>query len=166
VTLALALACILAISRGRLGSKTLIADGFDATIFPVAAVQHARSERLQGRLFTEFGWGGYVVYAWPEQKIFIDGGTDFFGEDLFREYSKIKRLVPGWRESLSRWEISLALLNRQSSLAHELMRDGRWDLAYCDSLAVMLRRSLPASDSMVDADSAEGRLADCGHRRR
>jgi hypothetical protein len=133
----------------------------------VNAVQHARSERLQGRLFTEFAWGGYVVYAWPEQKIFIDGGTDFFGEDLFRQYSKIKRLVPGWREVLSRWEISLALLNRQSTLAHELIRDGPWSLLYCDSLAVMLRRS-PRRPGLTagDADSAEGRLADCGHSRR
>ena len=61
--------CFLAGARGRLGARRVIADHFDSTIFPVAAVQHAREERLQGRIFSEFTWGGYVVYAWPEQKI-------------------------------------------------------------------------------------------------
>ena len=167
IGLVLIFVVFLAGARGKVGSRRLIADQFEPTIFPVAAVQHARSERLQGRLFSEFAWGGYVVYAWPEQRIFIDGGTDFFGEDLFRQYSKIKRLVPGWRELLSRWNISLALLNRQSSLAHELVRDGRWALWYCDSLAVMLRRSgTPSSLRANDADAAEGQLDTCGQRRR
>jgi len=167
IGLVLIFVVFLAGARGKVGSRRLIADQFEPTIFPVAAVQHARSERLQGRLFSEFAWGGYVVYAWPEQRIFIDGGTDFFGEDLFRQYSKIKRLVPGWRELLSRWNISLALLNRQSSLAHELVRDGRWALWYCDSLAVMLRRSgTPSSLAANDADAAEGQLDNCGQSRR
>ena len=159
----LILACLLAISRGRLGSRTLIADGFDPTIFPVAAVQHARSERLQGRLFTEFAWGGYVLYAWPEQKIFIDGGTDFFGEELFREYATIKRLVPGWRNRVRKWDLSLMLLRRESSLAHELAREPTWQLWYCDSLAVVLKRSerSRSSTSAVDPDSSEARLDAC-----
>jgi hypothetical protein len=165
VALVIVLAGVLATARGRFGSLQLIADHFDPTIFPVAAVQQARSERLQGHLFSEFAWGGYVVYAWPEQKIFIDGGTDFFGEDLFRQYSKIKRLVPGWRGLLEKWEISLMLLNRQSSLAHELARDGRWGLWYCDSLAVILHHSTPASGPGAEPDSAEARLNQCGQRR-
>ena len=140
IGLVLILVFFLAGGHGKVGTRRLIADHFDSTIFPVAAVRHARSEKLQGRLFSEFTWGGYVGYAWPEQRIFIDGGTDFFGEDLFREYSKIKRLVPGWRGLLEKWDISLMLLNRQSSLAHELARDGRWGLWYCDSLAVVLQR--------------------------
>jgi hypothetical protein len=159
----LILACLLAISRGRLGSKTLIADGFDGTIFPVAAVQHARSERLQGRLFSEFAWGGYVLYAWPEQKIFIDGGTDFFGEELFREYATIKRLVPGWRNLVRKWDLSLMLLRRESSLAHELAREPSWQVWYCDSLAVVLKHSerSSSSTSAMDPDSAEARLDGC-----
>ena len=64
-------------------------------------------------MFHEFAWGGYLVFAWPEQRIFIDGGTDFFGEDLFKEYSRVKQRQPGWRDVLKRWDISLALLQRK-----------------------------------------------------
>jgi len=163
IGLVLILVVLLAGAHGKVGARRLIADHFDPTIFPVAAVQHARSERLQGRLFSEFTWGGYVGYAWPEQRIFIDGGTDFFGEDLFREYSRIKRLVPGWRGLLEKWHISLMLLNRQSSLAHELARDGRWGLWYCDSLAVVLKRPDQAHNMAPrsDPDSSEAQLDTC-----
>jgi hypothetical protein len=167
VGLALVLVCLLGANRGDVGWGRLIAGHFDPTIFPVSAVQQARRDGLQGRLFSEFTWGGYVVYAWPEQRIFIDGGTDFFGEDLFREYSKIKRLVPGWRGLLEKWDISLMLLNRQSSLAHEVARDGRWGLWYCDSLAVILKRPDRAErlGAPSDPDSSEVQLHTCGTRR-
>jgi hypothetical protein len=156
------LLCGLALARGRLGSLRLIRDQFDGTVFPVAAVAKARNEHLEGRLFSDFAWGGYVVYAWPEQKIFIDGGTDFFGEDIFGEYRKIKTLVPGWRELVKKWDISLMLLRRESALAHELVRDGRWNLWYCDSLTVILRGSPATSARTPDAaDSAEHALEAC-----
>jgi hypothetical protein len=167
IGLVLIAVCFLAGARGKVGNRGMIADRFDSTIFPVAAVQHAREERLQGRLFSEFTWGGYLGYAWPEQKIFIDGGTDFFGEQLFREYSEIKRLTPGWRQLLEKWDISLMLLNRQSSLAHELARDSHWGLWHCDSLAVVLQRSERGDPSTPrsNPDSSEARLDTCLTRR-
>jgi hypothetical protein len=160
-----ALLCWVAAAGGRIGSLQLITDRFDGTVFPVAAVAKARNEHLGGRLFSDFAWGGYVEYAWPEQKIFIDGGTDFFGEDVFREYATIKALTPGWRDLLARRDISLMLLRRESTLAHEIARDGRWNLFYCDSLAVMLRRS-PATSALTPAgaDSTEHALDACARR--
>jgi hypothetical protein len=159
---AAALMLALAVGHGRAGSAQLVDDRFDPTVFPIAAVRQARGAHLEGRLFTEFEWGGYVDYAWPEQKIFIDGGTDFFGEDLLRQYATIKGLDPGWRDLVRKWNISLMVLRRRSSLAHELLRDGRWHLWYCDSLGVVLRRS----DSITamtpaTADSAEHTIEAC-----
>jgi hypothetical protein len=159
------LLCWVAAAGGRIGSVQLISKRFDGTVFPVAAVAKARHEHLGGRLFNDFAWGGYVGYAWPEQKIFIDGGTDFFGEDVFRDYAKIKGLSPGWRDLLARRDISLMLLRRESTLAHEIARDGRWSLWYCDSLAVMLRRSpTTAAVTPAGADSAEHALGACARR--
>jgi hypothetical protein len=159
------LLCGLALAHGRLGRLQLIDNRFDATVFPLAAVAKARNAHLEGNLFSEFAWGGYLIYAWPEQKIFIDGGTDFFGEEVFRGYSTIKRLSPGWRDVLKKWGISLILLRRESALTHELARDAVWNLWYCDSLAVVLR---PSADTLAVtpamADSAEHALNGCAKR--
>lgn len=159
---------LLGVSRGRVGSTQLIRDGFNPETFPIRAVAKARRAGLEGHLFSEFAWGGYLVYAWPEQRIFIDGGTDFFGPELFKEYANIKLLRPGWRKLLENWDISLALLRRQTTLSHELSRDPRWLLWYCDSLSVLLRRSTQATAgfSLPAADSAESRLDSCWLRPR
>jgi hypothetical protein len=152
----------LAISRGRIGSLQVIQDQFDRTVFPVDAVARARSANLKGHLFSEFTWGGYLIYAWPEQKIFIDGGTDFFGDDIFREYLSIKQMEPGWRSRLAQRDIALALLRPESGLAHELAREGSWRIWYCDSVAALLRRTpAPPIISLLAADSAEQTLNHC-----
>jgi hypothetical protein len=153
---------VLAGFRGRVGSVALLKDGFDPQTFPISAVKEARRAGLQGHLFSEFAWGGYLIYAWPEQRIFIDGGTDFFGSKLFEEYATIRQMRPGWRVRMDKWDISLALLRRKGALAHELVRDPRWSLWYCDSLAVLLQRSGPArAVTPAESDSAEARLDRC-----
>jgi len=158
---ALAMA-LLALAHGRVGGHAVMAQDFDPATFPVAAVEKARAEKLQGRMFNEFAWGGYLIFAWPEQRIFIDGGTDFFGEDLFEEYSKVKLLQPGWRDVLDRWNISLAMLRRRSALAHELVRNPEWSPLYCDSLTALLRRQPGATPySATQGDSAEHALDGC-----
>ena len=58
---------VLALFGARVGGKEIIPSGFDRKIFPVAAVARAREEKLTGRIYSEFIWGGYLLYAWPEQ---------------------------------------------------------------------------------------------------
>jgi fermentation-respiration switch protein FrsA (DUF1100 family) len=162
-TLALALLLGgLALSHGRIGSLQLIGQNFDPTVFPVDAVARARSAGLDGHLFSELIWGGYVLYGWPEQRVFIDGGTDFYGEALFREYIQIVSLASGWRHLLEKWDISLALLPPRSALAHELAREPGWALWHCDSVAALLTRGkagLPLVPRTTD--SAEQQLENC-----
>ena len=52
-------------------------------------------------MFNNFIWGGYLLHAWPEQRVFIDGGTDHYGEKLFNEYIQVWNLDPGWRDVLA-----------------------------------------------------------------
>ncbi|HZI73427.1 MAG TPA: hypothetical protein VFD73_05265, partial [Gemmatimonadales bacterium] len=162
---ATALLLVLCLAQGRVGSVQLIQLGFDKTIFPVTAVAEARRHRLDGRLFTEFVWGGYILYAWPEQRVFIDGGTDFYGEDLFREYTRIKRMSPGWRDDMAKRDISLLLLERDKPFTYEIARDASWSMWYCDSLAVVFRKSSSGSERAAErGDSVDRALNDCGQR--
>lgn len=163
VTLALML---LGAAHGRIGGAQVVADRFDAGTFPVVAVDKGRAAGLQGRMFSEFAWGGYLIFAWPEQRIFIDGGTDFFGDEIFKEYVRVKRLTPGWRDVFKRWNIELALMRPSSATVHQLVRDGGWTPWYCDSVAVLLRRDSAVATWLdtAAADSAERALDICSGR--
>jgi hypothetical protein len=135
---------LLAWNGGTAGGTTLIPSHFSADRFPVEAVARARGDGVQGRIFNSFAWGGYLLYAWPEQKVFIDGGTDFYGAELMRAHMSVEALRPGWREALDRWAISLVLVPPGATLAHELARESAWGIWHCDSTAVLLRRRAEA----------------------
>ena len=130
----------LALAGGAVAGVEVVPNRFDPKVFPIGAVQRARAERLEGKLFNNFIWGGYLLHQWPEQPVFIDGGTDHYGEKLFGEYIQVWNLDPGWRDVLERRGIDLMLIPPQSRLADELIRDQGWAAWYCDSTAAILRK--------------------------
>jgi hypothetical protein len=131
---------LLAGLHGRIGTTQIIPRQFDPNAFPVNAIERARAAGLEGRLFTEFTWGGYVLYAWPEQRVFIDGGTDHYGGDLLLQYLRVWTLEPGWDRVLQTYHVDLMILPVHSSLAYELLNRREWKPWYCDQTAVILVR--------------------------
>ncbi len=131
----------------------------------MVAVEKGRERGLTGRIYNDFIWGGYLLKEWPEQKVFIDGQTDFYGEDLARQHMRIMALHPGWRDLLSKWDIELVLVPSTSSLAHELVRDPAWHIFHCDSTAVLLQRGPAPADSAssgsATAETRENALFGC-----
>jgi hypothetical protein len=148
------------VSASPLARLQLIPGYWNPDIFPVEATAKARQAGLTGRIYNEFFWGGYLLQEWPEQRVFIDGQTDFYGDDLMRQHVRIKSLEPGWRELMSRWDIDLVLMPSRERLAHELARDPSWRIWHCDSTAVILRRGSRANPPPV-ADSVEAELFRC-----
>ena len=153
-----ALVIALGLRHGRVGDAQLVPDTFDDRLFPVALVQAARAEHLEGRIFHEFTWGGYLLYAWPEQKIFIDGGTDVLGADLMHDHMDITRLQPGWRRRLTEYRVEWALLAPRTALAEQLAHEPGWRLDRCDQAAVLFHAEAPAATRDTLAPS---RLAAC-----
>jgi hypothetical protein len=102
-------------------------------------------------MFHEFMWGGYILYAWPEQKVFIDGGSDFYGGEFLRATRHVVSLQPGWRDSLNAWKIDRALLANGGALTSELLHSPQWTPVYCDRTAVFLLRAPAAIDSLPRA---------------
>ena len=97
--------------------------GFDPKVFPVEAVARARAQGVQGRIFNELAWGGYILYAWPEQKVFIDAQTDFYGEQLSQEYLSIRNAEPGWLDKLHALGVTSIALPQEAP-ALRMLRDG------------------------------------------
>jgi hypothetical protein len=110
-------------------------------VFPVAAVNWMEDNSLEGNGFNHFPWGGYLLYRnWPEQLVFIDGQTDFYGEELTREYEQIITLREGWEKVLDLYDIQWALMPVESALVNALESRQNWKIVYQDSTAVILIR--------------------------
>jgi hypothetical protein len=146
---ALLLAGVLGAKHGRVASHQLISDRFSSKEFPVRAMELARAAALPGPVFAEFAWGGYMLYAWPEQKVFIDGGADFYGGNIMREYGTIYEDLPGWQKLIQRWGFAVLIVPPKAPIATEIEHDGGWRYWYCDSTAVVIVRNDVAQASSM-----------------
>jgi hypothetical protein len=45
----------------------------ETNYYPKKAVDFLKSHPQVGNLFNEYGWGGYLIWKYPEKKVFIDG---------------------------------------------------------------------------------------------
>lgn len=116
-------------------------NAYDQQIFPVQAVDWLVANNQQGNMFNYFDWGGYILYRmWPEQRVFIDGQTDFYGEALTRQYEKVITLADGWQDILNKHQVVWVIMPTDSALIGMLDEDEGWETLYSDSTATILRQ--------------------------
>lgn len=133
--LSMGLAIFLFRTRGLQAYNT-----YDPSIFPVKAVDWLIDNPQEGRIFNQFTWGGYLLYReWPEQLVFIDGQTDFYGETLTREYERVISTSEGWENVLRKHDVALVIIPSDSILADKLAQQG-WQELYRDATAVILEK--------------------------
>lgn len=112
-------------------------------VFPVQAVNWMEENRITGPGFNYFPWGGYLLYtSWPDRKVFIDGQTDFYGEDLTREYERVITLGEGWLNILDTYNINWILMPEDSLLINTLKIDSNWEIVYFDQTAAIMVRNI------------------------
>jgi len=109
---------------------------FEANVFPIAAVDALKDNLPAGKMFNEFNWGGYLLYRlWPQEKVFIDGQTDFYGEPLTRQYVRAINGEAGWEKILDEYGVTWVIIPPTRPLADRLENSANWVLKYQDETA-------------------------------
>jgi hypothetical protein len=116
-----------------------VATGFPADEFPHAALARASELRLGPRVFSGYGWGGFVSWeSGARWKVFIDGRAGFFQGEPLRDYLAIAQLRPGWNAALERWRPDWLLVRPDAAVVAAAPLTGRWRVAWSDSTAAIL----------------------------
>ncbi|MCP4363656.1 MAG: hypothetical protein GY796_37125 [Chloroflexi bacterium] len=115
-----------------------VGNTFNPNHFPIAAVNAIENKLPEGVMFNEFSWGGYLLYRlWPEKKVFIDAQTDFYGEELTREFLQIANAETGWEDKLDHYDVQWIIIPPTIPLADWLAQTTRWEQIYDDETAVI-----------------------------
>jgi hypothetical protein len=123
-------------ANGMKFNSSGLGNNFSSNVFPVEAVDWILEQPEQGRVFNYFPWGGYLLYrAWPRQRVFIDGQTDFYGEDLTRKYERVITLGDGWEDILAEYHVDWVIMPTESDLSKELVDHPKWERQYLDQTA-------------------------------
>ena len=112
--------------------------------WPVDAVAFIRRhpEQFDGNMFNQYTWGGYLMEALPEHKVFVDGRTDFYGEELIKEFSDATALRSNWVAVLSNHDVQWTLMptDHRLNLALALLQP-QWSCIYTDAVASIWRKA-------------------------
>ncbi len=114
---------------------------FNPQVFPIRAADWLEENPVEGNMFNEFNWGGYLLYrVWPRELVFVDSQSDFYGEPLMRDYETIMLVQNDWIDLLEKYQIDWAIIPTDSPLAVQLKQESDWITLYEDPTAVILRR--------------------------
>jgi uncharacterized membrane protein YoaK (UPF0700 family) len=114
--------------------------------YPVAALAFMQQRHLGGRIFNNYGWGGYMEWNAPELKPYIDGRADIFiYNQSFDDYVHATMIQKSF-EILDKYRIDYALLELDQPLSYLLQYSPSWKTIYSDRVAVLFERT-PATET-------------------
>ena len=109
---------------------------------PVKAVEFIRTHRLRGRMLNDYGYGGYLTWAAPQQPVFVYGGGDIVDwNGVVDEFGKWATLQSDPNTLLDKYRVAFCLLAQQSPMVRVLPLLGRWKVIYTDDRSVIFMRA-------------------------
>jgi hypothetical protein len=119
---------------------------FDPDFYPAGALATLRGE-ANARIFTNDEWGDYLIWSlYPKNRVFVDGRSDFYGDDFEEHYVDVLNVRTGWEKTLARFGVDTILLPPDAPLAGALKESSRWKVVYDDGIALVFRdQPVPAT---------------------
>jgi len=116
--------------------------------YPEKAIQFMETNRLEGNLFNDYNWGGYLIWrTWPKRKVFMDGRCDMYRADLLGEWESIATFQPGWEVKLDRRGAKVLLIAHGDY--ESLFKSEAWRVVYWDDISVVCVRNVSANEDVI-----------------
>lgn len=114
----------------------------EAEKYPAAAVAYLRAHPQSGPIFNWYGWGGYLIWQLhPQERVFIDGRADVYGDRFIEDYLKTEGGEPEWHAPLERYGVRTVLVGPRAPLASLLRQEPGWTKVYEDKQAIIFSRN-------------------------
>jgi len=115
-----------------------------ASRMPLGAVAYVHEHHLQGPMFNDFDWGGFLIYALPEIPVVIDGRTNIHGQDeIGRSLQTWNVLGNNWYDDPLLQQANLVFGDPECALTFVLRNDPHFKVVFEDATVVLYQRVLP-----------------------
>jgi hypothetical protein len=129
---------------------------FDPKSYPAAAIDTLR-RHPSARIFTFDQWGDYLIYRlYPRTKVFVDGRSDFYGDDFEEKCSAVLGVKYDWEKTLDGFGVDTILLPPSAPLAGALKESSRWRVVYDDGVALVFRSAQKIAGESISAATRDG----------
>ena len=114
---------------------------FDATRFPVKAVDFVAQQDSREPVLSPDYWGGYLTYRlYPKVLVVADDRHDLYGEEFFKSYLKMTHVEAGWDALIREQDVHRVLMPKGSAVENILRGSLGWQMVYQDNVAVLFEK--------------------------
>ena len=150
VYLSLCLLLAIGINDGKIAGFRLLNYRIDRAAFPVDAMRFVTTNQINGRMFNQDHWGGYILLqSYPEQKVFFDGRNDMYGGEFMKDYLHIAQMHTTYTNLLEKYDVTWVIYEANSPLCRALKASGKWQLVYADGVANVLLKDIPENVAII-----------------
>ena len=143
-----AVACVLLciVVRFKTAPSNQALAGLVGSQMPLGAVAYIHEHHLQGPIFNNFNWGGFLIYALPEIPVVIDGRTNVHGqEEIARSLQTWHVMGEGWYDDPLLQKANLVIGDPGDPLTYVLRTDSHFKQVFSDGTVILYQRVLPAT---------------------
>jgi hypothetical protein len=114
---------------------------FDPAHYPSQTLSLLRADP-DSRICTGDQWGDYLIYQlYPAHKVFIDGRSDFYGQEFEQKFFDLMSVKYDWQQYLTQYKIDTIVLSPTTPLASAIKESCHWRVVYDDKVAIVFRRA-------------------------
>ncbi len=111
---------------------------FPAIVFPVKMIHDHSGQVLNTRVLTTDQWGDYLIYQNPKQKVYVDGRSDFYGQEVGNEYLRLTGGQWDWEQIMKKNGFTSVLLPSELPICQLLKRDPAWKVEEDSGKTILL----------------------------
>jgi hypothetical protein len=147
------------------GSISSFGLGAETSLYPASASAALNRPGFPDRAFNLPTDGGFLLWKFPDRKVFIDSRAGVYSPDIFTLGGKcLAGVEQAWQELEEKWETGAAIINctvpGATFAVRTLLGSRRWLLVYFDGTTAVLVRALSANRAIAeDAELQEQGLA-------
>jgi len=112
--------------------------------WPVKACDYISANRLPAPLFSEYAWGGFLIWYLPQYPVAVDSRVDLYGNDLVEKHFKVVGGTDRLETDPSFVSAHTLLLEQHSAMADALIKlpalSSQFQLLYSDDIAAIFVR--------------------------
>lgn len=122
--------------------------GRSVRLQPTDAVEFLKKHDIQGNIFNEVNWGGYLLFErYPKNRVFMYPRHTVFGDYIYEAYYRVLIADPKWQEILNQYPTDIILLSRmmdeRAPLAKALRQAPNWSQVFKGKKSVMYLKHRP-----------------------
>jgi hypothetical protein len=112
--------------------------GMDHENFPERAAALIKGARLNGNMFNDMAYGGYLIYElWPDHRVFIDTRTMVYGDEFLKRYSNALFDKAAFQGVVDEFDVGYVIYDSRQLISSNpplafLFTDPEWKLLYSD----------------------------------